>query len=278
MKKNIKNWETDIEDPVKGRETKKREKGLTMVLDKGLGLKYVKDLLNMSGEYIDYWKLSFGTSFICPLEVVKEKLEIIKSFNIDVYPGGTLFEVAYSQNRVNEYLFTAKQIGFTAVEISNGIISYDQNKRKKMINKANELGFKVLTEISKKEKEKTLSLKEMITQINKDIKNGAHKIIIEGRESGKNISIYEKDGSADINICKGIKKVFKDSNNMIIWEAPLKKQQVFFVNFIGNNVNLGNIRPEEVIALESLRRGLRGDTFKNTLGNILNEKFISNTK
>ena len=259
------NWEINIKDPIKGRKDKPRTNGLTMVLDKGKGINGLKDLLEVSGSYIDFIKFSFGTSFVYSQKLVKQKLDLIKKENIEIYPGGTLFEVAVAQNQINEYLFRAKQLGFTAIEISNGTISYGENFRSEMINKANALGFKVLTEVGKKDKQYSLSLKEMVKQIEKDISNGASQVIIEARESGKDISIYKKDGSVDLKMFKGITNSLTEYGNKLIWEAPLKKQQIFLINKLGPNVNLGNIKSEEVIALECLRRGLRGDTFKNTL-------------
>jgi len=256
------NWKTDIVDPVKGRKEKPRKTGMTMVLDKGLGLNELHDILQMGGEYIDFIKFSFGTSFVCPMEIVKKKIEVIKDNDIKVFPGGTLFEVAVTQNKINEYLFKAKQLGFNAMEISDGSITYDGDLRKEVIEKARDLGFMVLTEVGKKDKSESLSTQNMIHQLKSDIKNGADMVIIEARESGKNISIYKEDGSINIGkfdeLFKGIKK-WEDS---ILWEAPLKKQQVFMIKKIGPNVNLGNINAREVISLETLRRGLRGDTFK----------------
>ncbi|MFW6269084.1 MAG: phosphosulfolactate synthase [Bacillota bacterium] len=270
------NWNTEIENPLEGREIRSDKSGLTMVLDKGLGLNTFEDILNTAGEYINYLKLSFGTSFIYPLDIIKKKIKMVKEYNIDIYPGGTLFEIAFNQNKVNEYLFRAKQLGFTAVEISDGVVFYGNNVRKNMINKARELGLKVLTEVGKKDNQFTLSSKEIISQIRNDISNGAHKVIIEARESGKDISIYDKEGSIDINVFEKIIKSIQDNKDMIIWEAPLKKQQLFYINNIGNKVNLGNIKPEEVIALEALRRGLRGDTFKNVLNKNMAQSSVSN--
>jgi len=258
------NWETEIVDPVKGRKDKPRKTGLTMVLDKGLGLNELDDILLMGGEYIDFIKFSFGTSFVCPLEVVKKKIEKIKKWSIKVFPGGTLFEIAVTQNKINEYLFKAKQLGFNAVEISNGSITYDGNLRKEVIGKARDLGFMVLTEVGKKDKAKSLPVKSMVNQLKSDIKNGAGLVIIEARESGKNISIYEEDGSVNTGKFEKLYKGIGNWEENILWEAPLKKQQVFMIKKFGPNVNLGNINAGEVNSLETLRRGLRGDTFKLT--------------
>ena len=256
------NWGTEITDPLQGRKDKPRNVGLTMVLDKGLGFNYLNDLLEMSGEYIDFIKFSFGTSFVYPREIVKEKINLIKEKGIKVFPGGTLLEVALEQNKINEYLFTAKKLGFNVIEISNGSISYKEKLRKKIIRKAKDLELEVLTEVGKKDQNEALTITEMSEQLTKDLANGAEKVIIEARESGKNISIYQEDGSINISKFEKLYNKLKKWKNKIIWEAPLKKQQVFLIQKLGPNVNLGNISSNEVIALETLRRGLRGDTFK----------------
>ncbi len=254
-----------INDPLPGRLKKPRSKGLTMVLDKGIGLKNLEDRLKISYKYIDFIKLSFGTSLLYRQEILKKKIKIIKEYNIDVYPGGTLLEIALKQNKINEYLFKSKQLGFTAIEISNGTIDFSQKLRKKIIKKARALGFKVFTEIGKKEKGFSLKTYQIKKQIEKDLSSGSHYIIIEGRESGKNISIYDKKGTANSDIVQEIIKEFKNHKNTIFWETPLKKQQIYFIKELGPDVNLGNISFKEIFALESLRRGLRGDTFKFVL-------------
>lgn len=266
-------WQVEIKDPIEGRTSKPREKGLTMVIDKGIGIGALKDLLEISGEYLDFLKFAFGSSLVYPHEVLKKKINLVRKYDVEVYPGGTLFEVAVSQNRLNEYLFRAKQLGFTAIEISNGTIELPEKVRKEAIFKANSLGFKVLTEVGKKDRENPLSLTEMKRQISEDKENGAYKIIIEGRESGKGVSIYKDDGSFDKIMMEGILSVIEGEEDILIWEAPLKKQQAILINQFGPNVNLGNIQFNELVALEALRRGLRGDTFRNTL--VTNEKDLS---
>lgn len=266
MKNKFQNaWNINLQDPLTGRRNKPRDKGLTMVLDKGLGLSGLTDLLEVYSGYIDFYKFSFGTSMLYPEEILIEKINKINKYDIDVYPGGTLFEVAITQNRLNEYLFRAQQLGFTAIEISNGTISLPDKIRREAIFKAKSMGFKILTEVGKKDKANPLSLKEMQEQIKKDMENGVDNIIIEGRESGKSISIYREDGSIDMKMLNGILQSTQGSQEVLIWEAPLKKQQVILIEKLGSNVNLGNIQTDEVLALESLRRGLRGDTFKLTL-------------
>ncbi len=260
-----KRWCVDLEDPLEGRLLKPRDNGLTMVLDKGLGINALEDLLDIAGDYIDFLKFSFGTSLIYPLSILKSKITLALKRGLDVYPGGTLFEVAVSQSKLNDFLFRAKQLGFSAIEISNGTINLPAQLRKEAIYKAHSLGFKVLTEVGKKDRNHPLTLDEMTEQIKSDIDDGAHKIIIEGRESGKGISIYGEDGDIDLEMFEGISQAFRGNENIVIWEAPLKQQQVKFIKEFGPNVNLGNIKTGDVIALEALRRGLRGDTFGFTL-------------
>ena len=263
--KNENGWGLEMETPITGRSDKPRDKGLTMIIDKGMGVRELTDLLEIGGKYIDFLKFSFGTSFVYPADILKEKINLIKNANIDVYPGGTLFEVSVSKNKLVEYLYKARELGFTAIEISNGTINLSPSLRRKAIMTAHSLGYKVLTEVGKKDKENGLSLSEMVCQVKTDISNGAYKVIIEGRESGKGVSIYQNDGSITQKMFEGILNGINGNGDKLIWEAPLKSQQTFFINELGPDVNLGNIEVGSVVALEALRKGLRGDTFQFTL-------------
>lgn len=254
-------WQVELEYPIKDRSGKPRANGITMVIDKGIGVRNLRDLLEIAGDYIDFLKFSFGTSLLYPSRILAEKIKLAIEYGLDVYPGGTLFEVFVSQNRLNEYLFRAKQLGFTAIEISNGTLDLSADLRREAINKASSLGFKVLTEVGKKDRHNPLSLTEMRAQIERDMADNVDRIIIEGRESGKGISIYKDDGSIDMSMVEGILMSVEGREDILIWEAPLKKQQVVFIRELGPSVNLGNIQVDEVLALETLRRGLRGDTF-----------------
>lgn len=260
-------WKLELEDPLKGRTLYPRKRGITMVIDKGLGIHGLQDLLNTAGEYIDFLKFTFGTSLLYPHQILKDKINLAHEMGVDVYPGGTLFEIAIIQNKLTEFLLRARQLGFTAIEISNGTIELSESKRNEAIYKAHSLGFKVLTEVGKKDRDNSLTLDEMKVQVRKDLEAGADKIIIEGRESGKNISIYDAEGSIDMKMVEGIIQGVDGDESIIIWEAPLKKQQLILIKEFGPNVNLGNIYVSEVLALEALRRGLRGDTFGYTLYN-----------
>lgn len=256
----LKKWQINMLKKV-NREVKPREKGLTMIIDKGLGIKALQDLLLVGGDYIDYIKFSFGTSAIYPYNILREKIRMIRENAIDLYPGGTLFEVAYSESNLINYLNWVKNMGFTAVEISDGTIQLNQDLRRRAIMKSHCLGLKVLTEIGKKDNNKTLTAEEIIIQFKNDISNGAARVIIEGRESGKGGSLYDNSGEIDDDLFAKLLNALKGNKDRLIWEAPLKKQQVRLINRLGSDVSLGNINPGEVVALEALRIGLRGDTF-----------------
>ena len=239
----------------------KREKGITMVLDKGLSPDFIDDYLKVCGNYITFVKFGWGTSAVQDRDIVKEKIKNYKKYGIKAYPGGTLFEVCFSKGLFDEYLKECRELGFEAVEISNGSMDLSLEDRKNAIKKAKDEGFIVLTEVGKKsiEKDEELSIMDRINLINEDLKAGADYVIIEGRESGKSIGLFDKEGNVKASEFETL------INNVpvekIIFEAPNKNQQVEFILKIGNDVNLGNISYDEVISLETLRRGLRGDTF-----------------
>lgn len=258
-------WE-GIDFPVTKRTKKPRSKGLTMVIDKGLGLKSALDLLSVSGNYIDFIKLGFGTAKLYNEEVLINKLRIIRSNDIHVYPGGTFLEIAIYQNKLKYFLDRARELGFSAVEISDGSLFMSSDERRKAISLAKDMGFYVISEVGKKDPSFQLSAKRMVDLIYSDIETGSNLVIIEARESGKGIGIYDKKGEIDRNIFDDIVSEFSDFKN-IMWEAPLKNQQQELILTFGPNVNIGNVSPAEVLALESLRTGLRGDTLKPIIEN-----------
>jgi phosphosulfolactate synthase len=257
-------WGVDIDFPLQGRKSKPRDIGLTMMLDKGLGLNQTEDLLDMAADYIDFHKLSFGTSALYSPKNLHQKIELVTSYGVDIYPGGTYLEIAVTQGKLDLYLDRAKELGFTAIEVSDGTIELTSGQRSAIIKKAVKRDFKVLSEIGKKDPNKKFKLSKMINQLKRDIDDGAYKVIVEARESGKGISIYDSEGEIEEFKMEQLLLGAYDKND-IIWETPLKKQQVEFINTLGSNVNLGNIAPDEILALESLRVGVRGDTFKTAL-------------
>ncbi|ADC69183.1 Phosphosulfolactate synthase [Methanocaldococcus sp. FS406-22] len=237
------------------------QRGLTVVLDKGLPPKFVEDYLKVCGDYIDFVKFGWGTSAVINRDVIKEKINYYKDWDIKVYPGGTLFEYAYAKGKFDEFLNECEKLGFEAVEISDGSSDISLEERKKAIEKAKDNGFIVLTEVGKKlpEKDKQLTIEDRINLINFDLDAGADYVIIEGRESGKGIGLFDREGKVKEDELDILSK--NVDINKVIFEAPQKSQQVAFILKFGSSVNLANIAFDEVISLETLRRGLRGDTF-----------------
>lgn len=247
--------------PLPGRGGKPRQTGCTMLLDKRLGLSETRDLLELASDYIDTIKLTFGTSALYPEAVLREKIKLIRSHGVDVYPGGTLFEVAIWQNKLESYLQCAADLGFTGIEVSDGTISLSTKERRRAIQSAKAQGFKVVTEVGKKNGT-PISVLRMQQIIADDLEYGADQVIIEGRESGKAVGIYDHDGNVKEAEMEALVHELPCHESVLLWEAPLKSQQVSLITRFGPNVNLGNIAPEETLALEALRCGLRGDTLE----------------
>lgn len=245
---------------LKEREEKPRQKGITMVLDKGLGLETAESLMNISGDYVDYLKFGWGTSIVHEQDIIKDKVAMYKSHNITPYTGGTLFELAYMNDKLEEFFQEAHDLGFEAIEVSDGSTTISHDKKLECIESAKKDGFEVLSEVGKKDPEldKELSLDERIEYMQNELEAGSSLIIVEAREGGKNIGIYDKAGNAKEDEIDYILDNF--DGNKILWEAPNKDQQVFFILKLGNDVNLGNVSTDDITSLETLRRGLRGDT------------------
>ena len=245
---------------LKEREEKPRQKGITMVLDKGLGLETAESLMNISGDYVDYLKFGWGTSIVHEQDIIKDKVAMYKSHNITPYTGGTLFELAYMNDKLEEFFQEAHDLGFEAIEVSDGSTTISHDKKLECIESAKKDGFEVLSEVGKKDPglDKELSLDERIEYMQNELESGSSLIIVEAREGGKNIGIYDKAGNAKEDEIDYILDNF--NGNKILWEAPNKDQQVFFILKLGNDVNLGNVSTDDITSLETLRRGLRGDT------------------
>lgn len=231
-----------------------------MVLDKGLGLETARSLMDISGEYVDYLKFGWGTSIVHEQDIIKAKVEMYKHHDITPYTGGTLFELAYINDKLDEFFAEAHMLGFPAIEVSDGSTNIAHNEKLECIEKAKGEGFEVLSEVGKKDPnmDKELTLDERIEYMNDELKSGSSLIIVEAREGGKNIGIFDKSGNAKEDEIDYILNGFDGSK--ILWEAPNKDQQVFFILKLGNDVNLGNISTEDITSLETLRLGLRGDT------------------
>ncbi len=243
----------------KGRQRGSGE-GLTMMLDKGIGPVSLIDFLELSGDYVDLAKFGWGTSAMHPRDLIQEKTEIYQSYDVIPYPGGTLFEIAYLQGKVDEFLDESDKLGFEAIELSDGTINIDPSDREDIIRQVKDRGFMSITEVGKKDpvEDHKLTTEKRVELVNLDLRAGADKVLIEGREGGKGIGIYDNNGKVKEDELDEL--VREIDINRIIWEAPNKDQQAYLILKFGPNINLGNIAPEEITALETLRRGFRGDT------------------
>jgi len=231
-----------------------------MVLDKGLGLETAESLMNISGEYVDYLKFGWGTSIVHEQDIIKAKVVMYRAHDITPYTGGTLFELAYMNDKLDEFFKEARELGFPAIEISDGSTNISHDDKLNCIKRAKQEGFEVLSEVGKKnpELDKELSIDERIGFMQEELDAGSSLVIVEAREGGKNIGIFDKAGNAkEDEIDMILDKIDADR---ILWEAPNKDQQVFFILKLGNTVNLGNVSSDDITSLETLRQGLRGDT------------------
>lgn len=258
----MKPWFAIFEFPQADREQKPREHGVTMVIDKGLGLTETRDLLELGSDYIDHLKLTFGTSAFYPTRLLRQKIELVKSYGVEIFPGGTFLELAVLQGRLAEYLDRARELGFTGIEVSDGTINMDMESRAEAIKLARAYGFRlVLSEVGKKDARDTVPGTRLWEQVNRDLETGADFVVVEGRESGQGVVIFDNAGQVMEQELEDMVEHIADPSRLL-WEAPQKHQQQELVMRFGANVNLGNVKPEEVLALESLRVGLRGDTLR----------------
>ena len=240
---------------IPARTERPRSNGLTMVMDKGLSLRQAEDFLSMSADFVDFIKLGFGTSVIT--NNLKEKIKLYQNAGMKVYLGGTLLEAFIVRNKVDEYIKKISDLGLNCAEVSDGSITMDHDKKCELIHKLSK-NFTVLSEVGSKEEGVIIHPARWISMMQSELQAGAFKVIAEARESGT-VGIFHKNGSAHTLLINRIVNKVKIEN--IIWETPQKSQQVYFIKLFGANVNLGNIGYEEVIPLETVRLGLRGDTF-----------------
>ncbi len=239
------------------RVAKTRSSGLTVVSDKGLSLAEVSYLIDSAAPYIDLVKLAFGTALFAPQ--LRQKIELYKSNNIRVFLGGLLFEAFVIRNQVEDFEQILKDYDISYVEVSDGAINISQEQKLQYISRFSEYGT-VISEIGSKDKDKVLVTPpyKWIQLMQAELDAGSAYVIAEAKESGT-VGIYRDSGEVREGLIQEI--LTKIPADRIIWEAPEKHQQLYFIKLIGANVNLGNIAPNEVIALEAMRLGLRGDSF-----------------
>jgi phosphosulfolactate synthase len=237
------------------RPSRPRKNGLTMMMDKGLSLRQAEDFLSASSDFTDIIKLGFGTSYVT--KNLEEKIRLYKEAGMKIYLGGTLFEAFIVRNMFDDYMKLIDRLKLDCAEVSDGSIVMPHDKKCEYIHKLAK-NFTVFSEVGSKEAGLIIHPAMWVSMMNKELQAGSWKVIAEARESG-NVGIYRANGNAHtLLINKILAKVKKDD---ILWEAPQKSQQVWFIKLLGPNTNLGNIAHDDVIPLETLRLGLRGDTF-----------------
>ena len=242
------------------RTQKPREKGFTMVMDKGLSVRQAEDFLSVAGNHVDIVKLGWATSYVT--NNLDEKLKVYRDAGIPFYFGGTLFEAFIIRNQFDDFRKLLDKYNAPYAEVSDGSIELDHDKKCEYITELTKQ-VTVLSEVGSKDEEKIIPPYKWIELMQKELDAGAWKVIGEARESG-NVGLFRSTGEVRSGLVQEI--LTKIPFEKIIWEAPQKAQQVYFIKLMGANVNLGNIAPEELIPLETIRLGLRGDTFNHFLG------------
>jgi phosphosulfolactate synthase len=253
-------WDAIVAGLIGDRTRKPRAAGVTMVIDTGIGPRQLEDILNLAGHCIDHWKFGFGTSAFHTPEILGEKLALLAGHGILSLPGGTLLEVALVEHHCRDYMRHAADLGFSAVEISDGTIPLPDFRRRNIVRCARDAGLVPITEVGKKDPRKQPAALEVAEQVLEDLESGAEWVVVEGRESGMAVGIYDHNGRVIDDSVATIRDAVGDSAHRLIWEAPLKDQQAWLIRRLGTNVGLGNIHPDQVLAVESLRCRLRFDT------------------
>ncbi|HEY2649552.1 MAG TPA: phosphosulfolactate synthase [Puia sp.] len=234
---------------------KPRDHGITMVMDKGLSIEETKNFLSIAGPYVDVVKLGFGTSYVTP--DLKKKLEVYRNADIPIYFGGTFFEACLIRNQLEEYISACKDYGVTYMEVSDGSVNIEHKEKCKLIERLTKHAV-VLSEVGSKDAAHIIPPYKWIELMRAELNAGSTYVIAEAREAG-NVGIYRGTGEVREGLVQEI--LTQIPAEKILWEAPQKSQQLYFIELVGANVNLGNISPNEMIALEAMRIGLRGDTF-----------------
>ena len=241
------------------RTEKPRESGYTMVMDKGLSLREAEDMIESSGDFIDIVKLGWATSYVT--SQLDQKIKLYQNAGIPCYLGGTLFEAFVIRDQFDDFMRVVDKYNLEHVEVSDGSITMDHDDKCDYIQKISK-NYTVLSEVGSKDAAKIIPPYKWIDQMRTELEAGAWKVIGEARESG-NVGLFRDSGEVRQGLVEEIlTQIPKDK---ILWEAPQKSQQVWFIKLCGTNVNLGNIATNEIIPLETIRLGLRGDTFHDHL-------------
>lgn len=240
---------------IPARPAKPRNNGITMMMDKGLSLREVENFIEANGHLTDIVKFGFGTSYVA--QNLEEKLKLYSENGIRPYFGGTLFEAFYARGKFEDYLRLMDKYKLDLAEISDGSIILNHDEKCELIRRIAQ-DRTVLSEVGSKDSGILISPNRWIKMMTTELQAGSWKVIAEGREAG-NVGVFRPNGTAHTMLINKI--IAKVKPEDILWEAPQKNQQVWFIKLFGANVNLGNIGPNEMIPLECLRLGLRGDTF-----------------
>ena len=237
------------------RSIRPRNIGLTMMMDKGLSTNQLENYLETSSEFIDIVKFGFGTAVLS--KNLKQKITLLKQAGIRPYFGGTLFELYYIRGQLEDYFKFIDNLGINLIEISDGSIVLNHDEKCSLISKCT-MNYTVLSEVGSKEEGIIVSPGKWIKMMSNELQAVSWKVIAEGRESGS-VGIFRPNGNPHTMLINKI--ISKINPSDILWESPTKKQQTWFINLFDQNVNLGNIAPNDILPLETLRLGLRGDTF-----------------
>ncbi len=237
------------------RTQKPRNHGITMVMDKGLSINEVKNFLEVAGPHVDIVKLGFGTSYVTPN--LSEKINVYRNYGMPIYFGGTLFEAFLIRNQIDDYIAICKDFGVNYMEVSDGSITIPHSEKCGYIEKLTQYAT-ILSEVGSKDAKNIMPPYKWVELMRAELSAGASYVIAEAREAG-NVGIYRDSGEVRQGLVEEI--LTQIPGEKIIWEAPQKAQQLYFLELLSCNVNLGNIAPSEVLPLESMRVGLRGDTF-----------------
>lgn len=236
------------------RTEKPREKGITLALDKGFSVRQAEDFCEACSSYVDIVKLGWGTSYVT--QNLEKKLDVYRQADIPVYFGGTLFEAYVLRDQLDGYKKLLDRFNIRHVEVSNGTIWLSEERKLNIIKDLSK-NFTVLSEVGSKNPNDIIPPYKWVNMINRELESGAWKVIAEARESGT-VGVFRPNGEVRSGLIDEIADQISVEN--LVFEAPNKPQQVWFIKKFGSNVNLGNIQPSEVISVETLRLGLRGDT------------------
>lgn len=252
---------------IPSRSSKPRETGVTMVMDKGLSVQQAEAYLENTADYFDFVKLGFGTAYLT--KKLDEKIKLYRDAGLRVYFGGTFFEAFFIRGMFDDYCRLLDKYNLDTVEISDGSINLENDEKCKLIRKLSR-NYLVLSEVGSKEEGIIIHPRMWIRMMKNELEAGSWKVIAEARESGT-VGIFRKSGHAHTVL---VNRIATDVNtDKIIWETPQKSQQVWFLKRFGANTNLGNIAIDDVVPLETLRLGLRGDTFFSYLPPEIRNKF-----